>query len=154
VIPADLASQGFTSRPVGYESFGKFSASSGPRDRAQAPTPLAAVRCFLTDDVLALFLSSAKEKNLDGTVINETTLESFWRYFCATIGHGIVNYRQERDAYVHKNSSLSGLLGNDLLRSLHSLEQWKHAKKLWTLPRDTLTECFNKKSRDLWIPCQ
>ncbi len=64
-------------------------------------------------------------------------------FFCATIGHGIVNYRQKRDAYVHKNSSLSGLLGNDLLRFLHSLEQWKRAKKLWTLPRDTLTEYFN-----------
>ncbi len=111
---------------------------------------------FLTDNVLALFLSSAKEKNLDGTVINETTLEAFWRFFwCATIGHDIVNYQQlERDAYVHKNSSLSGLLGNDLLRFLHSLEQWKCAKKLWTLPRDTLTEYFNKKSCELWIPCQ
>lgn len=153
-IHPDFAKLGFTSKPLPYESFGKFTANSGPRFPAPARSPLAALRCFLTDEVLAQLVSNASHLEVPNATPEEKAPMWFWRFFCATLAHGIVQQRYERDAFVSRESPLHALLGNKFLQSLHSREQWKRAKKIWWLSRDELTKIFNDRSAELWIPCQ
>jgi hypothetical protein len=68
------------------------------------------------------------------------------------LAHGIVQYSAEDDAYVAEKSSIEGLLGNALLRKLHTRAQWQDAKQAWTAPRDELTAQFNRKAKELWVP--
>lgn len=153
ILP-EFAKLGFTSKPLDYKSFGKFTAKSGPRFPQQATTPLAAIRCFVTDEVLAKFVANAKAADVPNASVEEKTTSWFWRYFSVTLGHGIVSHKQERDAFASKSSSLHGLLGNEFFQFHHSREQWKRAKKIWWLSRDELTAIFNDRSAELWIPCQ
>lgn len=79
---------------------------------------------------------------------------SFWSYVAAVIGHGVVQYAHERLAYVAEKSSVQGLLGNELLRTFHTFEQWQHAKQLWVLHREILTDHFNARTKELVQPSQ
>ncbi len=153
-LPAEYVALGFTSSPKPYESFGKFTLKSGPCFPEKAQTPLDALRCLVDDAVVSRFLLHAKKNAAANNIEANTEVSHFWRFFAATIGHGIVDYAQEKDGYVGKNSSVCGLLGNEFLKSLHTQEEWISAKTIWNMPRDELTLFFNDRSRVLWIPCQ
>ncbi len=152
-LPSVAVDEGFVSRPLAYDSFGAFTAKSGPKYPDKAQTPLAALR-LITDQVVDFFLRSAAYKLAEKEIDRKLTPSGFWSYVSATIGHGIVQHAHEQDAYVADKSSVSGLLGNDFLRNLHTLEGWKLAKQIWVGTRDQLTEFFNAVSRDIWTPAQ
>ncbi len=153
-LPAEYVTLGFTSSPKPYESFGKFTLKSGPCFPEKAQTPLDALRCLVDDAVVARFILHAKKNAAENHIEANTEVSHFWRFFAATIGHGIVDYAQEKDAYVGKNFNVCGLLGNEFLKSLHTQEAWTSAKTIWNMPRDELTSFFNDRSKVLWIPCQ
>ncbi len=72
----------------------------------------------------------------------------------SVIGHGIVQYAQEYDAYVSDKKSFHGLLGNSFLRELFTFKQWQEAKKLYTLTCEVSTQFFKEISDSLWIAHQ
>ncbi len=108
----------------------------------------------MDDEVLKCFLLHAKKNAVANGMAEIENINGFWKFFAATIGHGIVDYAQEKDAYVGKNSDLSGLLKNSFLQSLHTLEEWRLSKEVWCMPRDELTAFFNTHSKLFWIPSQ
>lgn len=109
---------------------------------------------MITDQVVDFFLRSAAHKLAEKDINKKLSSSGFWSYVSATIGHGIVQHAHERDAYVADKSSVSGLLGNDFLRNLHTLEEWQLAKQIWVGTREQLSEFFNAVSRDIWTPAQ
>ncbi len=78
--------------------------------------------------------------------------EAFWKYFAAVLGHGLVKYPQERDAYVSEKSNITGLYRNQFLCDLHTFEQWQHAKQIFVLPVGHLTNAFNHRTEALVTP--
>jgi hypothetical protein len=153
-LPAEYVALGFTSSPKPYKSFGKFTLKSGPCFPEKAQTPLDAVRCLVDDEVISCFILHAKKNAAENDIEANTEASYFWKFFAATIAHGIVDYAQEKDAYVGKNSNICGLFGNEFLKSLHTQEEWASAKQIWSMPRDELTSLFNDRIRVLWVPCQ
>jgi hypothetical protein len=117
-------------------------------------TPLGALKCLIDDRVIQHVLNRAKVFNAEHNFDTKYTSSSFWRYFSAVIGHGVVQYSEERDAYVAEKSSISGLLSNDFLRSLHTFNEWQSAKQAFTGNREQLTQFFNEASENLWTPSQ
>jgi hypothetical protein len=153
-FPLEAKDCGFTRNPISYESKGKFSANSGPKVRDESMTPLGALKCLIDDRVIQHVLNRAKVFNAEHNLDTKYTLSSFWRYFSAVIGHGVVQYSEERDAYVAEKSSISGLLSNNFLRSIHTFNEWQSAKQAFTGDREQLTLFFNEASENLWTPSQ
>lgn len=54
-LPLGVAAEGFVPRPLPYSSFGKFTATCGPKFPDKASTPLAALHCLITDQVVDFF---------------------------------------------------------------------------------------------------
>lgn len=153
-LPPEAKAEGFVGKPVTYRSFGKFTANSGPRHPGLATTPLGAFQCMMNSDVIQLFIHTGKSVAAEKGITIESSAHEVYRYVVATIGHGIVQYAHEQDAYVAEKSDVCGLLGNDLLRSLHTEKRWQDAKQAFSVDRDQLTDHFNKISGEQWIPSQ
>ncbi len=149
-----MASQGFTKAQQPYDLLPKFTLQSGPRNPDPNMTPLDAVRKFLTKEVCEVFVNNAKNKSKENNYKLEASSEGFIRYYCAVIAHGLVQYQEEKDAYVASKSSIGGLLGNPMLKSLHTFQEWQQAKVIYSTSKDQITIIFNEKSDELWVHCQ
>lgn len=151
-MPPAARDQGFQLTPVTYESHGEFTAVSGPKKQHENLTPLGALREFFTDPLMhSLSLIAA------GTAVScawdvDITENACWKYVAAVIGHGIVQYPDEKLPYRAPKAALSTLLSNHFLRDLHTLEQWQHTKEVFAFDRDLMTQVFNNRARDLWTP--
>lgn len=145
---------GFSSNPIPYESFGQYTAKAGAKLQKPEMTEFEALQELLPRRLIKLFRARAEAYFVDEGLNEEYDKDGFWRYLAAVIAHGIVQYSTERDAYIAEKSSIDGLLGNGLLRKLHTHSQWQHAKQAWTAPRDDLTAHFNRRARELWVPTQ
>ena len=77
---------------------------------------------------MKLFRARAEAYFTVKNVSTEYDKDGLWRYWAAVIGHGIVQYSTERDAYTAEKSSIDGLLGNGFLRKLHTRPQWQACK--------------------------
>ncbi len=153
-FPEAATDLGFISNPIPYQSFGKYSAKAGAKTRNSEMTELEALKELLPRRLIKLFRARAEAYFAEKKLIEEYDKDGLWRFWSAVIGHSVVQYSREKDAYVAAKSSFEGLLGNGFLRSLHTFEQWQHAKQAWTAPRDDLTAHFNSKAKELWIPTQ
>lgn len=100
------------------------------------------------------FVLQAKAVCAENQWKDDTSPQAFWRYFSAVIGHGIVQFSEEREAYVAEKSSVGGLLGNKFLHDMHTFEEWWHAKQMFWAPLDELTTQFNSKSKEHIQPSQ
>ncbi len=109
---------------------------------------------LINSDVQKYFLKQAEKNIAEEELDIKPTLGMFWSYVSAIIGHGIVQYTHERDAYISEKSNISGLLGNDFLRKLHTFKDWQEAKKIWCGSREDLSDLFNRVSAAIWIPSQ
>ena len=78
---------------------------------------------------IKLFRARTEAYFAKNNIHKEYNNDGLWKYWAAVITHGVVQYSTEDDAYVTKKSSIDGLLGNLLLRKLHTHSQWKHAKQ-------------------------
>jgi len=138
-FPQEAKDCGFTKNPISYESKGKFTANSEPNVRDKSMTPLGALQQFIDDRVIQHLLNSTKVFNADNNIDIINTSSSFWRYFAAVIGHGVVQYSEERDALVAEKSSVPGLLSNDFLQSLHIFNEWQSGIQAFTGDHEHLT---------------
>ena len=153
-IPDAASDLGFVANPIAYESFGKYTATSGAKLRDPEMSEFEALQQLLPKPLIKLFRARAEAYFAANDIHKEYDKDGLWRYWAAVIAHGIVQYSTERDAYVAEKSSIDGLLGNGLLRKLHTFEQWQNAKQAWTATRDDLTAHFNHKAKELWVPTQ
>lgn len=153
-LPAVAREVGFVSRELPYVSHGKFTAIPGPKQKNQSLTPLAALKLFVSTSLVEYLLRRARAFVAEKSLQMEPMVDDFWRYFSAVLGHGIVQYPEEQDAYVGDKRRVAGLLGNELLRRLHSFDEWQRAKQMFTGTRDDLTDHFNRTAKELWNPSQ
>ena len=153
-LPSLAQSMGFVRNPIAYHSHGKFTAMPGPKEPDPSISPLGALQKLMDKQVVNYFLKRTRAALAGKYKENSIDNCSFWRYFIGVLGHGIVKYAEERDAYVAEKSSIHGLLSNNLLRSLHTFSEWQEAKQLFTGTRNDLTIFFNKASQSLWVPSQ
>jgi len=153
-LPEAATELGFLLNPIPYQSFGMYSAKAGAKSRNSEMTELEALKELLPRRLIKLFRARAEAYFAGNDMHEEYDKDGLWRYWSAVIGHGIVQYSTERDAYVADKSSIEGLLGNALLRELHTFAQWQHAKQAWTAPRDDMTAHFNRTAQELWVPTQ
>jgi len=145
---------GFVPNPVAYESFGQYSAKAGARLQDPGMSEWDALRALLSQALLKLLRARAEAYFAARGAHDEYDRDGVWRYWTAVIAHGIVQYATEKDAYVADKSSVEGLLGNALLRRLHTFERWQQAKQAWTAPRSEWRVHFNHKAEELWVPTQ
>jgi len=136
---------GFFPNPLPYESFGQYSAKAGAKLQDPEMSEFGALRELLSRQLIKLFRTRAEAYFAGKYMHEEYDKDGLWRYWTAVIGHGVVQYSTEDDAYVAEKSSIDGLLGNAFLRRLHTRAQWQQAKQAWTAPRDQLTVHFNHK---------
>lgn len=134
--------------------FGKYTKVSGPKNPNAKLSPLQALRLFVNDDLATRFSESAAKVSSENQWSDETSVLAFWKYFAAVLGHGIVQYAEERHAYVAEKSSVAGLLSNSFLRDLHTFEEWQHAKQLFAVSHIDLSSHFNQRASDLIQPAQ
>ena len=87
-------------------------------------TEFEALQQLLPKQLIKLFRARAEAYFADKGMHEEYDKDGLWRYWAAVIAHGIVQYSTERDAYVVEKSSIDGLLGNGLLRKLHTFERF------------------------------
>lgn len=145
---------GFTQNPIPYVSMGQYSAKAGAKLQQPDMSEFDALRRLVTKPLLKVLRTRAEAYFAANNLDAEYDADGVWRYWAAVIAHGIVQYSREEDAYVAEKSSVGGMLGNGLLRRLHSRAQWQHAKQAWTAPRDAWTDQFNSRARELWVPTQ
>ena len=151
----DIAMElGFTQNPIPYASVGQYSAKAGAKLQQPDMSEFDALRQLVSKPLLKVFRARAEAYFAANNLHAEYDADGVWRYWAAVIAHGIVQYSTEDDAYVADKSSVDGMLGNGLLRKLHSRAQWQRAKQAWTAPRDALTDHFNSRARELWVPTQ
>lgn len=153
-LPDAATDLGFIRNPVPYESFGKYSAMPGAKTEDVEMSEFGALQQLVSKRLIKIFQARAEAWFAERNMHEEYDKGGFWRYWTAVIAHGIVQYSTEDDAYVAEKSSIDGLLGNALLRKLHTRPQWQHAKQAWTATRDQLTDHFNDKAKQLWVPTQ
>lgn len=153
-VPKKAADAGFIQNPIPYESFGQYTAKPGAKLQNPEMSEFEALQKLVSKRLMKLFRARAEAYFTDHDIPKEYDADGLWRYWAAVIGHGIVQYATEDDAYITEKSSIDGLLGNALLRKLHTRSQWQHAKQAWTATRDDLTRHFNRKAKDLWVPTQ
>jgi len=134
--------------------FGKFTQVPGPKNPDVNLSPLQALRLFVNDTLATRFSNSAAKVSSQNQWTDETSVHAFWKYFAAVLGHGIVQYAEERQAYVAEKSSVAGLLSNSFLRDLHTFEEWQHAKQLFAMSHIDLSAHFNQRASDLLNPAQ
>ena len=145
---------GFTQNPIPYVSMGQYSAMAGAKLQQPDMSEFDALRQLVIKPLLKVFRARAEAYFAANNLHAEYDADGVWRYWAAVIAHGIVQYSTEDDAYIADKSSVDGMLGNGLLRKLHSRAQWQRAKQAWTAPRDALTDHFNSRARELWVPTQ
>ncbi len=151
-LPPEAVQAGFVLKPISNPYYGPFTLKSGPKDPNPNISPFEAIHLFIDDGLIkqfqlnALAINAAKEWNED------CTKEAFWKYFAAVLGHGLVKYPEERDAYTSEKSNVAGLYRNQFLCDLHTFEQWQHSKQIFSLPVGPLTEAFNRRTEVLVTP--
>jgi len=153
-LPSAATDEGFVKRPVGYASYGKFKGSGGPKNLDKNLTPLGALRELLGNQLPQRFSLVAKATAAEKGWTDDTSITAFWKYFAAVIGHGLVQYVEERDAYVAPKSSIAGLYGNEFLSLLHNFHQFQHAKQMFALTVNELETIFNCQIELLVLPGQ
>jgi len=151
-MPALAAQLGFRLTPVSYKNFDTYNAKPGAKLQKPDMTELEALQSLVPKQLIKVCTSRAEAYFARKEVHERFAKEDFWRYWTAVLAHGVVQYATEDDAYVAAKSSVGGLLGNGLLRRLHTREQWQHAKQAWTCTRDVWTKSFNLMAKELW--CQ
>lgn len=151
----DLPRQlGFTLGTVPYQCKGEFTAEPGPKIEHTNFTPLRALHQFIDVPLIRLFCLTAASKAVGSGWDIDVSETGFWKYVVAVLGHGLVVYPDEKLAYCAEKSSTHQLFCNPFLRSLHTLEGWQHAKECFSMQKEKLTDHFNQKARDLWVPTQ
>lgn len=153
-LPQQATDLGFVPNPLPYESFGQYDAKAGAKLQDPEMSELDALKELVSRPLIKLLRARALAYFTANDISAEYDKDGLWRYWAAVIGHGIVQYSTEDDAYVAEKSSIDGLLGNAFLRKLHTRLQWQHAKQAWTAPRNDFTVHFNHKAKELWIPTQ
>ncbi len=126
----------------------------GPKKQDPNLSPWGALQILLGDTLIGYLCDQAKRVTTANGWNDDTSVDAFWKYWVAVISHGLVQYPEERDAYVAAKSSISGLLSNDFLRTLHHFEGWQHAKQMFVAEKEFLTDSFNGKAEALWVPTQ
>ncbi len=143
-LPLTATDEGFIKRPV-------VKGSGGPKTLDKNLTPLGALRELLGDQLPQRFSLVAKATAAEKGWRDDTSITAFWKYFTAVVGHGVVHYAEERDAYVPK-SSVAGLYGNSLLSALHDFSQFQNAKQMFALTANELETAFYCQIELLGLP--
>ncbi len=92
-LPSAATDEGFVKKPVGYNSFGKFKGSGGPKNLDKNLTPLEALRELLGDELPQRFSLVAKATSAEKGWKDDTSITAFWKYFTSVIGHGKIRRR-------------------------------------------------------------
>ncbi len=88
----------------------------------------------MDDELVKQFIVNAcavRTANKWNDIVSDT---AFWHFVTTVLGHGIVQYAEERDVYRSPEGNVAGHYGNMLLRNLHTFEKWKRAKQMFCLP--------------------
>jgi hypothetical protein len=151
-LPPEAVQAGFVPKPISNPYYGPFTLKPGPKDPNPNISPFEAVHLFIDNGLIKQFQLNALANNSAKQWGEDCSKEAFWKYFAAVLGHGLVEYPQERDAYVAEKSNIAGLYRNQFLCDLHTFEQWQHAKQIFVLPVGHLTNAFNRRTEALVTP--
>lgn len=104
-FPADARALHFQVTPLAYESKGRFSAPVGPRKRDPGLSRWGALQELLTPKLLSCFRQRAREYMGSKNLNYDYSTDAFWRYWIAVMQRGLVQYADEKDAYVGSSES-------------------------------------------------
>jgi len=113
-LPPKAVEHGFFPNPLPYESFGQYSAKAGAKLQDPEMSEFGALRELLSRQLIKLFRTRAEAYFAGKYMHEEYDKDGLWRYWTAVIGHGVVQYSTEDDAYVAEKSSIDGVVGQRL----------------------------------------